>query len=411
MPASLDCALADKTYSKPMISAVNPSIRLLFLSAAFCAVSTLVACGGGGSSSDVSQVPAPSPAPAPAPAPTASAIPVRASSYENKVAAAEAVGSRTLPIEVVSSNSAAYADFFQEGQYSLITHSLVYRFSDRSTINQLGSIRFYKFEGNQWVDRTSNLLTDTTGCLHPRKAVVADFNQDGKPDVFFACHGFDAAPFPGEQSRILLSQADGKYRNAPMGPVGFFHGATAADVSGDGYPDILVTDFISTNRPFFHINNRDGTFTVDATRLPAAVNGQQIFSAELIDLSGSGKRDLILAGHEQSGTWPATILRNDGADRFASAAPVVIPSLPGYGYAVDMIFVNGNFYLSRTSDALATFYKTAAIQRVRYPSMESSAIYTHTGPYPGGVEWINWIIPNAGRIQSMDLRYGVSVNQ
>ena len=34
------------------------------------------------------------------------------------------------------------------------------------------------------------------GCIHPRKGVVNDFNLDGKLDIFIACTGYDANPFP-----------------------------------------------------------------------------------------------------------------------------------------------------------------------------------------------------------------------
>src|SRR4051794_18379186 len=115
---------------------------------------------------------------------------VRASSYQNK----NEVGSApvTLP---ESLNAFALADFFQDGTSSLVTHTLEYNPADSSTYGVHGHIHFYKSSMGAWVDQTSVLLSDTTGCIHPRKAVVADFNRDGKPDVYFACHGVDAAPF------------------------------------------------------------------------------------------------------------------------------------------------------------------------------------------------------------------------
>ena len=45
----------------------------------------------------------------------------------------------------------------------------------------------------QWVDRTSLRCPDSSGCLR-RKALTDYVSSDGKPDVFFACHGYD---FPG----------------------------------------------------------------------------------------------------------------------------------------------------------------------------------------------------------------------
>lgn len=316
-----------------------------------------------------------------------------------------------MPREI--NNGLAYADFFQEGEYSLVGHTLEYNFKDRSTSNKFGHIHFYKSLDGQWVDKTSDILGDTVGCLHVRKAIVADFNRDGKPDVLFACHGFDAMPFPGEALHLLLSQADGKYRNVTLPFSGFFHGASAADINGDGYPDIVVTDFISNNKPFFLINNKDGTFTADATRLPSVVNNKPMFSAELIDFNGAGTLDLFLGGQEQQpqGAWPAAILRNDGHGNFAALAPLVLPSLPGYGYPLDIVFTGGNIYLDRTIDDGSNYYGGAAIQRISYPSLASTVSYTHSGSYPNGTSWINWIAPFAGKIVSMDSLYGLSIPQ
>lgn len=134
-------------------------------------------------------------------------------------------------------------------------------------------MRFYRFEAGQWVDRTSRLMPANQGCLHPRKAVVADFNGDARPDVFFACHGFDADPFPGEEPLLLLlSQPDGGYQASRLPFPGFIHSASAADVDGDGYPDVLMTGSRAAQMPSFLINNRDGSFREDTARRRAPVS-------------------------------------------------------------------------------------------------------------------------------------------
>ncbi len=33
-----------------------------------------------------------------------------------------------------------------------------------------------------------------------------NFNGDGRPDVFVACHGYDASPFPDERNKTVLIQ-------------------------------------------------------------------------------------------------------------------------------------------------------------------------------------------------------------
>ncbi|TFW07011.1 DUF4214 domain-containing protein [Oxalobacteraceae bacterium OM1] len=335
----------------------------------------------------------------------------KTSSYENKAAAGEALGPQALPAEVRRGNAVAFADFFQDGTYSMVTHSLAYDPQDPSTATQYGRIHFWRRVNGQWMDDTARLLTDTTGCLHPRKAVVADFNQSGRPSIFFACHGFDAPPFPGEQARLLLAQPDGTYKNILLPFSGFLHSAAAADIDGDGYPDVLLTGEATTGGPVILMNNRDGTFRLDASRLPASTKGQPIFTAEFFDVSGRGKYDVFLGGHEQSGTWPATILPNDGAGSFASTKAVILPGVPGYGFPTDAVFKDGNLYLARTIDDLSKFYGGAAIQKVNYATLSTATLHTHTGAYASRDVWINWIIPYNGTITPMNAAFGFSVPQ
>jgi hypothetical protein len=340
-------------------------------------------------------------------------IPVEKSSYENKAVAGETIGAQKLPSEVLGGNAVAFADFFQDGSYSMVTHSLEYNGQDASTINKLGHIHFWKNVSGTWVDNTAKLLTNNVGCLHPRKAVVADFNGDGKPDVFFACHGFDASPFPGESPIVLLSQPDGSYKSSIVPVTCFCHSASAADVNGDGYTDVLVTGDMAASKPFFLINNKDGTFTQDLTRLPADTRFKPIFTAEMVDFGHVGKYDVFLGGHEQdlSASWPSTILPNDGTGNFVSTARVTLPSLQGYGFPTDIMYKGGAIYLARTIDLSTNFYRGAAIQKIAYPSLASQSMYQHTTPYPSGTLWINWIIANGGNIVTLDSAYGISLPQ
>lgn len=360
---------------------------------------TLICTGAGGSANQTATLIVP--------------IPVLKSSYENKVAVADAIGQQILPREVWQGNAVAFADFFQDGTYSMVTHSLEYNSQDQSTSGKFGHIHFWQKISGSWVDNTPKLLSSNLGCLHPRKAVVADFNGDGVPDVFFACHGFDASPFPGESPHLLLSQADGTYKNMTLPVTCFCHSATAADVNGDGFPDVLVADNMIQHTPFFLINNKDGTFTKDLARIPPDAMNKPIFTTEMIDFNQSGKYDVFLGGHEQdpSVNWPATILPNDGSGGFTSTTRVILPSLQGYGFPLDIVFKNGNIYLPRTVDASANFYQSYAIQKVAYPALTSSLLYQHSGPYSNGVSWVNWIIPSNGNVVNLDSVYGVSVPQ
>jgi hypothetical protein len=214
-------------------------VRLRFLGVAvsLLAIFSFTGCGGGGGGGGTGSGSNPtSTTPVPVAAPTGALL---SSSYENSAKAGEAMGPQPLPNEVRGGNAIAFGDFFHDGKYSMVTHSLLYNPSDPTTSTKYGAIHFWKLINGTWVDNTSSVLTNTVGCLHPRKAIVADFNRTGRPSIFFACHGFDASPFPGESPHLLLSQADGTYTNVTLPFTGFFHSATAADLNGDGY---LVDD-------------------------------------------------------------------------------------------------------------------------------------------------------------------------
>ena len=351
-------------------------------------------------------------------------IPVLRSSYENKTAASQALGPQWLPPEVAGGNAAAFADFFQEGTYSLVTHTLEY-VPDWSP-TKFGHIRFYKrnAEGH-WADNTDILLKDTTGCLHPRKAIVADFNGDGKPDVFFACHGFDQDPWPGERQHVLLSQADGTYKNVATAETCYCHSASAVDYSGKGFADILVTDNIIAKTPYFFKNNGDGTFAQDFSRIPASTY-RYAATSELIDFNKDGRYDLWFAGDEPGAktdktydaccTLVPTVLIADTDNRFNGTQTVKMPAVPEYGFPLDLVYHNGKVYLLRTNidgghtNYGISFYTKAAVQMFDPATNASSIVYSHSGQYSNGIQWVNWIAPQSGAVISMDAVYGIKLD-
>lgn len=340
--------------------------------------------------------------------PNAARIPLP-SSYENKMA--PEMGPQPIPRlpngEIIGP-AVAYADFFGDGSYSMVGYSADFSTTDtHGHTTGRGKAYFFRKENDQWIDRTSQLLEDPTGCFGARKLIVADFNGDGRPDVFAACHGYDGPPYPGENQRMLLSQADGKYRNVDTGILCFCHGASAAVLDRPGYADILVADQMVDRIPYFLINNRNGTFSKDKSRLPANLEYKQIWTAELIDFSGRGKYDAFLAGMDPQGDGyqiPPTIFVNDGANHFHGLThnvPLLDAGVPSAhrGTTLDVLFHKQSIYLLRTFN-----YESMAIQKTAFPSMASTQIYSHTGSYAPsqqyGQGWFAWIRAHRGKIIS-----------
>ena len=390
-------------------------MRLMLLSLSLI----LTACGGGGSSipvTDTKIVPVQS-----------SPIPVLASSFENEMTAAKVLGTQNLPLDwkpcgdridcgSFVAPAIAFADFIRDGTYSMIAHSIEYNAVNTLDLNRKGRIKFYQSVNGTWVDNTNKILKpdQTEGCLHASKAIVADFMQNGMPSVFFSCYGFDGPGYaPGERQRILLGQRDGTYKNVELPIINFCtcSSASAADINGDGYPDIVLTDNYQKYSAFVLINNKDGTFTIDTTRLPNEIIHKALYAVELVDLNNDGKYDIVVGGVEQCChgiTTPVMIYHNSNG-YFTNG--ISIPSVPGYGMVLDMVYDNGYLYISRTSDDDKNFYGAFSVQRVKYSTLEHAILYQGNAVLGEGKRFMDSIIPYGNNIVSVSSLYNFSVGK
>lgn len=337
-------------------------------------------------------------------------LPVKATSYAN--AKENGVGSENIPDVATKGYTVlayAFADFQQNGTMSLVTHSLEYDVTKPETKTAVGHVAFWsKNTTGGWTDITSKLLANTGGCLHARKAVVADYNGDGKPDVFFACTGFDANPFTGEKQMVLISQADGTYKNEVLPVTCYCHGASAAELNSAGYADIVVTDIATNTGSFMLMNNKDGTFTKDNSALPAVVRGKAIFTAELLDYNHDGKVDLFLAGIEQdsAASFTPTVFYNNGANVFNAGAKV-LASDNVYTTTLDIVVDGNNTYLLRTpSDYMGT-----SIQKINGDNVTTSFANNGYLNKDKNLVWVDWITIIGDKVVSMNAMYGVAVGK
>ena len=151
---------------------------------------------------------------------------------------------------------------------------------------------------------------DRPDSVGPREVLMADFNGDGRNDVFIADHGYDVDPFPGWSNQLLLATETG-YADVsdrlPDDTTGFTHNAAVGDVDGDGDIDILVAnnggEYLG-GAPYLLLNDGEANFTVDQSMLPKRVVEEVDYwpwATDMPDLDSDGHVDLLMGGKDDTG--------------------------------------------------------------------------------------------------------------
>jgi hypothetical protein len=181
------------------------------------------------------------------------------------------------------------------------------KYGDAVNVPQPGRVFLGDGNGN-FVAAPANLFpVDTLMTVDCNVPQFADFNADGRPDMFLACGGWDASPWPGEQNRLYLSQPEGGWRDATANLPQLSDKPSSSafgDISGRGLIDIYVGNsyFQDDPRglPYFLLNTGSGQFTQTSTNIPAGSkqllnNWQQPFTGSaLVDLNDDGLPELIV---------------------------------------------------------------------------------------------------------------------
>jgi len=221
------------------------------------------------------------------------ALAVGVNSYANKNASG--LTQTQVPVDAVTGKtlvptSVAFGDFFQEGQYSAFVVS---------TANQAYFLR-WKSSTSAWVDDSARLFgTGSRDTCNATYAITADFNADGKPDVFLSCSG------ASNQLMFVSSGSTYARRDTLISVDG--NRASAADIDGDGILDVVLTQRNAV--PQVWKGNAGGvTFTQQTNWLVTATcNGftlpTNIDSVFLVPGS-SGRVDLVVGGVAAVGGQP-----------------------------------------------------------------------------------------------------------
>lgn len=292
----------------------------------------------------------------------------------------------------------AYADFDRDGLDDIAMAPV-----EGST--DLTPIRIYRGRPDGGFDLATGLVIpgEVPGAIHARKAIVADFNSDGDPDLYIADHGYDQMPFPGGTNLLLLSDGEGHlvYQAEHYEPKGFHHGASAADIDLDGDVDIFVGDD-HRSRKYFLINNGKGEFTRKTSLVPRNLHKHSVYSTELIDVDKDGFVDLLVGGHEFDGL-STRIYWGNGTGSYYDRLHTVLPCDAKYGVVLD--FDTGDLDGDGLLDIVITrsgsppnFYSGFSVQILRqaWPrEFLDESLERITGDrrfwIGASEEWIDWI--------------------
>lgn len=184
--------------------------------------------------------------------------------------------------------------------------------------------------GGRFVDATASLFDGSPPKAEwDRQMVVADFNGDGRPDIFVADIGTDNTAinpgYPGQQNELILSEPNGKYRDATANlpqRFTFTHSAAAGDVNGDGSIDIFENNIGGLGRSHDQaevlLNDGSGHFTIANDRLRGfpldAYGNTHSYACAFADVNGDGHPDLIVGGSDAVDR--SVVLLNDGHGYF-----------------------------------------------------------------------------------------------
>ena len=172
-------------------------------------------------------------------------------------------------------------------------------------------------------------------------AAFFDANGDGRLDLYVASGGYALAPSsPLLQDRLYLNQGGGRFVRASHALPSMLTSKSVvrvADFNGDGRPDIFVAgrvtprDYPTPTRSYLLRNDGDHFTDVTEQIAPALAHpGGMVTDAQWVDYDGDGKPDLVTVGE-----WMSIRFYHNEGSRFRDATSEIgLPPTRGWWYSL-----------------------------------------------------------------------------
>jgi hypothetical protein len=139
------------------------------------------------------------------------------------------------------------------------------------------------------------------GLVQVRKNVLADLNNDQKPELVLFSSGYDAPPFPGDAIGIFyVKEKEYQYLKQD---IGYFHGGATGDINNDGLIDIVAYSggsMVIPVHPTAYLNRGNKQFALSNQIFKNFNTGDDnYYTVELFDMTKDGKLDLLLGGQNK----------------------------------------------------------------------------------------------------------------
>jgi hypothetical protein len=219
------------------------------------------------------------------------------------------------------------------------------------------NILFHNLGGGRFEDVSKASGFEKTNGHYCFSITTLDYNDDGWPDLYFACDSTPSILYRNNHNGTFTDTAaevgvayneDGR-EQAGMG-------STSADYDGDGKLDLFKTNF-SDDTSTLYRNNGDGTFSDMTFPAGLGINTNALgWGAMFVDVDNDGWPDLLVAnGHvypevdsAQLGSFyrqPRFLYYNLGNGKFkdisASSGPALVEPHSSRGLATSDLFNDG----------------------------------------------------------------------